>query len=75
MLVPNRAVRLLEGDRVVYIIEDGELSTVPIELGSTSELYSEILDGELGVGDEVVLNPPVEFNFGGPPGGGFGRGG
>ncbi len=73
LLVPNRAVRLQNGDRVVYVLRsDNPLpQAVQIELGSSSDLYSQILDGELKEGDEIVLNPPSEASIfgGGPPGG------
>lgn len=70
LLVPNRAIkRNYDGDRIVYIINDsGVLLPVVIELGSTADMYSEVLGNSLKVGDEVVLNPPAAFNesvFGG----------
>lgn len=76
LLVPNRAVRVLEGERVVYIFfGDNRLEPVAVTLGASSETVSQILDSELQVGDVVVLNPPAEFQ-GGPMGGGpFGEGG
>jgi HlyD family secretion protein len=67
ILVPNRAVRLRNGDRVVYVMRAGIPEPVPVTLGASSELYSELLEGDLEVGDPVVLNPPVEFNQQGPP--------
>jgi HlyD family secretion protein len=67
ILIPNRAVRLRNGDRVVYVLRDGLPEPVPITLGASSELYSQLLDGDLEVGDPVVLNPPVEFEQQGPP--------
>lgn len=67
LLVPNRAVRFLEGKRVVYVLENGELIPVAIVLGSSSELYSEVSEGELKPGDQAVLNPPTVFETGGPP--------
>jgi len=75
LLIPNRAVRVVDGERVVYILENGQLKTIPITLGSSSDLYSEIIDGELEAGDSVVLNPPsMLFQQGGPMGGGPGGG-
>lgn len=72
LLVPNRAVRVLNGERVVYILDDSSPSPVPVtvQLGVSSETYSEVIGGELQAGDEVVLNPPTDFSlFGdGPPG-------
>jgi HlyD family secretion protein len=71
LLVPNRAVRLLEGERVVYVLRDGRPEPVTVRLGSSSDLYSQVLDGDLEEGDEILLNPPTSFEengfFGGPP--------
>jgi HlyD family secretion protein len=67
VLVPNRAVRLREGQRVVYVLEDGEPVAREITLGLTSDQFSEVLDSGLTEGTVLVLNPPVEFQFG-PPG-------
>ena len=55
LVVPNRAVRVLDGDRVVYVFKNGQVNPVVIELGSSSDLYSEILSGDLSEGDIIVL--------------------
>ncbi|MBP1701045.1 MAG: secretion protein HlyD family protein [Chloroflexi bacterium] len=65
--VPNRAVRLREGNRVVYILVDGKPVPVDIELGASSETMSEVRSGDLKEGDLIILNPPAEFEGGGPP--------
>ncbi|MBC8507010.1 MAG: efflux RND transporter periplasmic adaptor subunit [Anaerolineales bacterium] len=75
LLIPNRAVRVVEGERVVYILDSaGNVEKVVITLGASSDTHSEIVDGDLSTGDEVVLNPPRELTeeggFGGPMGGG-----
>jgi HlyD family secretion protein len=68
LLVPNRAVRIRDGQRVVYVLRDGMLAQVEIELGVSSEMYSQVLDGDLQEGDLIVINPPVVFDTqGGPP--------
>lgn len=67
LLVPNRAVRIKDGQRVVYILQGGQLAAVRITLGATSDTYSQVLNGELKPGDQIVLNPPIEFEEGGPP--------
>jgi HlyD family secretion protein len=59
--VPNRAVRLKEGQRVIYILKDGEIQEVEVEFGSSSDIYSEIISENIEVGDLIVLNPPMEF--------------
>ena len=69
LLVPNRAVRTVDGQTVVYVLRPGtsEPTPVPVTLGATANTVSEVLEGDLQEGDLVVLNPPVQgFNlFGG----------
>lgn len=67
LLVPNRAVRASEGQRVVYVLRNGATEAVTITLGASSESYSQVLDGDLQVGDAIVLNPPTTFDTSGPP--------
>lgn len=62
LLVPNRAVRLVDNQRVVYILQDGQLLAVNIVLGATSDLNSEVIGGDLKAGDVIVLNPPSLFS-------------
>jgi HlyD family secretion protein len=68
VLVPNRAVRVQDGQRVVYVLRNGSLEAIPISLGASSETMSQLLDGNLQSGDTIVLNPPQVFSTtGGPP--------
>jgi len=69
LLVPNRAVRLRDGQRVVYVLRGAETEPrmVEIEIGATSDVNSEIISGDVLENDLVVLNPPVEFQPGRPP--------
>jgi len=104
LLVPNKALRVVDGERVVYILSDVEmpeadaessngfrelmmglrgsdqpmLATTMIEVavGATSDSYSQILDGDLQLGDQIVLNPPTDMQTNIEPGSGggpFGR--
>jgi HlyD family secretion protein len=59
LLVPNRAVRIREKDRVVYTLVDGKLTPVKVSLGQSSDSDSVLLEGDLHEGDLVVLNPPT----------------
>ena len=71
VLVPNRAVRVVDGNRVIYVINStGMLEMVQVELGSSANSYSELVSGDLKVGDTVVLNPPADYSsmFSGGPG-------
>ena len=58
LLVPNRAVRLRDGIRVVFILENNTLRQVAIEIGASADTYSQIISGEIKEGDVIVLNPP-----------------
>lgn len=73
LLVPNRAVRVVDSQRVVYVLdEDGTLKPVEVRLGATSDTYSEVVGGDLQEGDQIVLNPPATFSV--EPGNGPMRG-
>jgi HlyD family secretion protein len=65
LMIPNRAVRAVEGQRVVYVLRDGLPTQVEIRLGPSSDSYSALADGDLKEGDLIILNPPTEFS---PPG-------
>jgi len=74
LLVPNRAVRLSDGERVVYLLENNLPVKAIIRLGSSSDAMSVLVGGDVQEGDEVILNPPTEFmGPGGGPPGGFGN--
>lgn len=67
LLVPNRAVRVVNGQRVVYILNNKQLQAVDVTLGASSDTQSQVIDGNLHVGDQIVLNPPQDlFGSGGP---------
>jgi len=73
VVIPNRAVRLVDGVRYVYVLDgSGQPERKRIVISSSSDQQSAIADGEVAVGDAIILNPPVEF--GGPGGGGPGGG-
>lgn len=64
LLIPNRAVRWVRGEQVVYLAAAGEdlnpsnLKMIPVTLGASSDEFSELIDGEIKDGDLAVLNPP-----------------
>jgi HlyD family secretion protein len=66
LLVPNRAVRLVNNQRVVYVLRNGQPVEVKITLGATSDMVSEVASGDLKEGDAVILNPPSMLTEGGP---------
>jgi HlyD family secretion protein len=67
LLVQNRAVRLVDNQRVVYVLENGQPVKKEISLGSSSDTLSVVAGGEIKEGDVIILNPPAEFGPG--PGG------
>ncbi len=66
LLVPNRAIRVRDGKMVVYLLQDGQATAVEVEVGASSDTYSQVLAGEIAVDDIVVLNPPLEISSQGP---------
>jgi HlyD family secretion protein len=77
LLVPNRAVRLVNNQRVVYVLSNGQPMEVSVTLGASSDTMSEVVTSTLKAGDLIILNPPSTL-FNRPNGGGggpFGGGG
>ncbi|HKY53758.1 MAG TPA: efflux RND transporter periplasmic adaptor subunit [Anaerolineales bacterium] len=70
VLVPNRAVRLVDGSRVVYLLVDNQPVKTEISLGPSSDTMSVLASGDVNEGDVMILNPPIGFGPGGGPGGG-----
>lgn len=67
VLIPNRAVRLVDDQRVVYVLENDQPVQIKVRLGSSSDTMSVLADGEIKEGDLIILNPPSAN--GGPFGG------
>jgi HlyD family secretion protein len=67
LLVPNRAVRLFEGQRVVYILRNNSVERARVNLGASSDTMSEVVAGDLQAGDTIILNPPATQENGRPP--------
>jgi HlyD family secretion protein len=68
LLVPNRATRLVDGSRVVYLLVDDQPVQTEVRLGVSSDTMSVLLDGDVKEGDIIILNPASESQ-GGPNGG------
>jgi len=67
VLIPNRAVRLVNSERAVYLLVNNKPKLVKVQLGSTDGTNSVLVSGDIKEGDPVILNPP-SVN-GGPFGG------
>jgi HlyD family secretion protein len=72
LVVPNQAVRVVNGQRVVYVLQNETPVAVNITLGASSNTQSEVIAGSLKEGDPIVLNPPAQSFQGGPGAGGPG---
>ena len=57
LLVPTRAMRFIDGQRVIYLLRDGKAVPVPVSLGLSSASETQVLEGDLQAGDLVILNP------------------
>jgi HlyD family secretion protein len=69
LLIPNRAVRLVDDQRVIYVLdENNQALQIKIELGASSDSFSVLAGGDIQEGDLIILNPPSQN--GGPFGGG-----
>ena len=77
LLVPSRAVRLVNNQLVVYVLSNGQAKEVNVTLGASSDTMSEVVAGNLKTGDIIILNPPSTLftrPSGNGSGGGFGGG-
>ena len=64
ILAPNRAIRTINGSRVIYILKNGVATQLDITLGASSNTQSEVTSGNLQIGDLIILNPPTTSGFG-----------
>jgi HlyD family secretion protein len=66
LIVPNRAITKKSGEYLVYILKNNQTTRIPVEIGSSSDVETEITSGDLKEGDLVVVNPPTQiFNTSG----------
>lgn len=60
ILIPNRAVRFVDGERIVYLLVNGQPIKTEISLGASSDTMSVLASGDVKEGDLIILNPPSE---------------
>lgn len=51
----------------VYVIRDGRLQPISVSLGITDNRFTEVLDGQIAAGDQVVVGDALPAGSGGPP--------
>lgn len=64
LLVPTRAIRVVEGQPTVYVLRNGVPTPVAVKVGLSADVYTQILEGDVKEGERVVLNPPSASPFG-----------
>lgn len=81
ILVPSSAVQTTNGQSVIRVMRNGQITQVPVEIGSSNDTQTEIISG-VNVGDEVITGSTTPGGTGSQGGtspfggGGFGgRGG
>jgi RND family efflux transporter MFP subunit len=75
VLIPNRAIRTLNGRQVVYVLRNGRAIPTPITIVVQSDTNSQLATGNVQVGDLLVTNPPTVSLTPAASGGGFFLGG
>jgi len=71
LLVPNRAVKRINGKTYIYLLQNNQPVQTEIQMGAYSDTNSEITGGTAKAGDLLVLNPPtIAVRPAGGPGGG-----
>jgi HlyD family secretion protein len=58
LLIPNQAVRTINGVQIVMLKKGDNFVSVPVTIGASSDSYSQLVSGDLKAGDLIVLNPP-----------------
>lgn len=58
LLVPTRALRLFNGEKVLFVLRDGQQIPVAVRAGIRNFDYTQIVGGNLKAGDEIMLTPP-----------------
>lgn len=55
LLVPNKALATINGQRVVVVLFEGQEINVPVTVGLVGDSYTEVMSDQLREGDVVVL--------------------
>ena len=61
ILIPNRAIRNNNGVMAVYVLRNNTAVPVEITLGASSDSQSQLLSGDVNVGDLIILNPSTSL--------------
>ena len=56
LLVPNQAIRYENGQQVVYVVGPTGTRVIPVQIGISSDTYTQVVSEQLKEGDLVVVN-------------------
>lgn len=54
VVISNNLIKTVDGEKIVYVLKNGEKTAVPVEIGLQTGSQSEILSG-INEGDEIVI--------------------
>jgi HlyD family secretion protein len=61
LIVPNRAITKRGGAYIVFVLRNNQTIQVPVEIGASSDIDTEIVKGDLNESDLVIVNPPTQL--------------
>ncbi len=61
---PTALSVLVDRQRVVYLLSNGQPVKKELRLGASSDTKSVVAVGDVKEGDAVILNPPTNLQFG-----------
>jgi HlyD family secretion protein len=67
LIIPNKSVRVQDGEKVVYLVSSLNPLTytaIPITLGASSDTQSQIIAGDIEAGDVILYNPSSDITSG-----------
>lgn len=56
LLVPNKAIRTINGQQIVTVLFEGQQITVPVTVGLVGDSLSQVISDQLREGDVVVIS-------------------
>ena len=57
ILVPSSAIRTVDSQKTVYLLQNGALVPVAITVGEVGDTQTQVTSGNINAGDLIVLNP------------------
>ncbi len=56
LLVPNKAIRTINGQQIVTVLFEGQQISVPVTIGLVGDSMSQVISDQLREGDTVIIN-------------------